>query len=410
MPETEDTAGTERPAAGPVQKRVRRHRRRPLVIRYWRVIPIVIFAAVAPAIWNLLFRSRSSYDLLPGYSADTTKVEEEYVTFTGKPVDPALTGDFDRATRLVRSGNYGKATVVLESAARNLPVPAVFNDLGVLYAKLKDGPHALRAFRDALARDHDYAPVRANLKKLHMPEAVDPDTNELEPNNDNTQANAVWLDRPVRAAITPSLGDVDCFWFITPRPPRDRISVAVISQSVTLIPRMRIYDQNGNLVTGLKEATNPGGGVRFDFSPPPNRLYYVQVDGVSNSSGSYVLTVSALHAYDGYEPNDTILTATRIVPAQTVEANIMDSDDTDFYSFVSGVAGTVKIDVVSRTDALLLGMGTFAPDLQNIGFAPDSKAPGKAIHYQLQVEANQLYYLQVFSRNDTTGPYSLVVK
>ena len=88
----------------------------------------------------------------------------------------------------------------------------------------------------------------------------------------------------------------------------------------------------------------------------------------------------------------------------------MDSDDTDFYSFQSPVAGSVSIDVVCQSSSLLLGLGTFASDLHNIGFAPDSKEPGDAIHYQMEVEANQLYYVQVFSRNDTTGPYQLVVK
>jgi hypothetical protein len=57
---------------------------------------------------------------------------------------------------------------------------------------------------------------------------------------------------------------------------------------------------------------------------------------------------------------------------------------------------------------LLLGLGTYAPDLHSTGFAPDPKAPGEPIHYTMQVEANQLYYLQIFSK--TTGPYGLVVK
>jgi hypothetical protein len=88
----------------------------------------------------------------------------------------------------------------------------------------------------------------------------------------------------------------------------------------------------------------------------------------------------------------------------------MDADDTDFYSFVSPTAGNVTIDVVPHDAALLLVLGTFAPDLHSTGFAPDPKAPGDAIHYQMQVEANQLYYLQVSSKNDTAGPYLLVVK
>jgi hypothetical protein len=203
---------------------------------------------------------------------------------------------------------------------------------------------------------------------------------------------------------------VDCFWFITPRPPRDRISVSVASQSSTLIPRLRIYDQNGNMVTGMKVAPSAGAAVRFDFSPPPNTLYYVQVDAVSGSSGAYTLTVSALHAYDVYEPNDTILSAARIALGQSVDANVMDTADTDFYSFIAPAGGSVNVDVTPRDSALLLGLEMLAPDQQHIGFAPDPKAPGEAIHLRMQVEANQMYYVQVFSKSDTTGAYSLVVK
>ena len=410
MPEAEETGGPAPPAPQSVRKRTRRHRPRPVLIRYWWVIPLAVLVAVAPAIWNRAFNGRASYDPLPGYIVDSTKIEEEYRNFTGKLLDAADASQIDRATQLMLHGNYANAALVLETAAKEIPIPAVFNDLGVVYGKLKDGPHALAAFRDALARDHDYAPVRANLARMHMPESVDPGVNEVEPNNDDGQANAVWLDRQVRASIGPASGDVDCFWFITPRPPRDRVSVTVISQAATLIPRIRIYDRAGNPVTGIKEGTAPGTSLRFDFSPPPNTLYYVQVDGVSGSSGAYTLTVSALHAYDVYEPNDTILTSTRIVPGQAVEANIMDKDDTDYYSFASPVTGSVTVDVVRHSGTLLLGLGMFATDLQNIGFAPNSKAPGESIHQEMKVEANQVYYVQIFSQGETTGAYSLVIK
>jgi hypothetical protein len=370
----------------------------------------VLLLAFVPAVWNWMFNPRANYAPLPGYITDTSRVEQEYVTFLGRPADPAAMSQFDRASELMRHGSYATAANVLEAAAKDLPVPAVFNNLGVLYGKLKDGQHAIRAFRDALARDHDYQPVRANVRKMNLAESIDPTASELEPNNDISQANAVWLDRPVQAAIAPSVGDVDCFWFITPRPPRDRISVSVASQSSTLIPRLRIYDQNGNMVTGMKVAPSAGAAVRFDFSPPPNTLYYVQVDAVSGSSGAYTLTVSALHAYDVYEPNDTILSAARIALGQSVDANVMDTADTDFYSFIAPAGGSVNVDVTPRDSALLLGLEMLAPDQQHIGFAPDPKAPGEAIHLRMQVEANQMYYVQVFSKSDTTGAYSLVVK
>jgi hypothetical protein len=308
------------------------------------------------------------------------------------------------------AGNYSDAAFVLEGAAKQIPVPAVFNDLGVLYMKIDDGLRAFRAFRDALARNHDYAPVRANLTRMHLSEAIDPGSSEVEPNDDMAHANVVWLGRPVDATIAPSIGDVDCYWFTTPPPPRDRVSIEIVNRSPTLNPRMRLNDENGKLLSGLKEATGKGESLRYDFSPSPNTLYYVQVDGAPGTSGAYTLRVNALHAYDVYEPNDTLLTATRIALGQSIEANIMDPDDTDYFSLLSPVAASVSIDLVGRSDTLFPGLGTYGPDLRNIGFAPDAKGPGASIHYVLAVEANQVYYVQVFSKNDTTGPYSLVVK
>jgi hypothetical protein len=375
------------------------------------MIPVVALVVLAPWIWNGIAVPQFKRDPLPGYIGDSAKLEEEYLLLNGKPLgDATVAQQFQRATDLMLVGNYTNAAILLDTVSRQAAVPVVFNDLGVLYMKLKDGAHAVRAFRDALARDHEYAPVRANLKSMNLAEAAGPGSNEVEPNDTIAEANVVWLDRPLNAIISPSIGDVDYFWFTTPRPPRDRIAVQVANHSVTLVPRLRVFDAGGKALTGMKEAVAPGDSVRFDFSPPPNTVYYIQVDGASGSSGAYTLTVNPLHAFDVYEPNDDILNATRLTLGQTIEANIMDANDTDFYSFVSPAAAAVTIDIVSRTATLVPGLSTFAPDLRHIGFGPDVQAPGGSLHHVMNVEANRPYYLQVWAKGDTTGAYSLTIQ
>jgi len=248
---------------------------------------------------------------------------------------------------------------------------------------------------------------------MHLTGATDPGDTELEPNDNIQDANAVWLDKPLNASIQPA--DVDSFWFVTPRPPRDRISIQVMNRSNTLIPHMRVYDADGKMLGGLKEASEPGGSLRFDFSPPPNSFFSIQVSGASGSYGAYTLAVNSLRAYDVYEPNDDILNATRIVPGQPIEANIMDATDTDFYSFVSPTAGAVTIDIAPHgttphDGTLVAGLSTFASDLHNLGFGPDLEHPGEPLHYVMNVEANQTYYLQIFGKTDTIGDYTLTVK
>lgn len=74
------------------RKRVRRRRRRLLLVRYWWLLPLAAFVVVAPAIWNRTVSPHASRDPLPDYIADTGKIEEEYLAFTGKPMDPGAAG------------------------------------------------------------------------------------------------------------------------------------------------------------------------------------------------------------------------------------------------------------------------------------------------------------------------------
>ena len=106
-----------------------------------------------------LSRSRS-----PGYIADAAALQLEYLHFQGKPLDnPDIEQGFERAAELMREGSYISAAITLETTVQSAPLPVVFNDLGVLDVKLDDGPRAIAAFRDALARDWDYPPVRSNV-------------------------------------------------------------------------------------------------------------------------------------------------------------------------------------------------------------------------------------------------------
>ena len=79
---------------------------------------------------------------------------------------------------------------LLEQVSKVAAVPVVFNNLGVLYVELNDKSRAINAFREALARDIDYRPVRLNLERMKdvMALGVDPVTHEVESNNSATLA------------------------------------------------------------------------------------------------------------------------------------------------------------------------------------------------------------------------------
>ena len=117
-------------------------------------------------------------------------------------------------------------------------VPVVFNNLGVLYVELNDKARAINSFREALARDIDYRPVRLNLERMKdvMALGVDPVTHEVESNNSATLGNIIMPGKAVEAEIEAGVGDVDFFRVTTPPAPRDRISIEVTNGSKTLAP------------------------------------------------------------------------------------------------------------------------------------------------------------------------------
>ena len=406
MPDTQDS-GVREDARGS-RRSSRRHRRRPWLVRNWWIPPAVVFLFFTPTIWRWISTPHFHPDPLPGYISDVTTLEQEYQQYTGKPLPEGdAAQQFLRASEMMIKGSYANAAIVLEGVAKTVPVPAVFNDLGLLYAKINDGERAVQAFRNALARNHDYEAVRANLKKLRLNLAVDPSSMELEPNNSVQQANVLWLDRSMDATLDGGSGDVDYYWFTTSRPPRDRIAIQVLNKSATLLPHLLINDSNGAVV-GVKEAACAGCNVRIDLNPPANTAYHLQVSA-NSGAGGYTIVVNALKAYDVYEPNDDIMSPTHISVGQEIVGNIMDGEDSDYFTFNVGDAAKIAVEVVPRDPALQLALTTFAADLHHTGFGPDVGV-GDTLRHSFAVEPHQACYIQVWSKDKTTGAYSLIVK
>ena len=142
-------------------------------------------------------------------------------------------------------------------------VPVVFNNLGVLYAELNDKSRAINAFREALARDLDYRPVRSNLDRMKdvMALGADPVSREVEPNNNMTVANIIAPGKPVEGEIEAAVNDVDFFRVTTPPAPRDLISIEITNRSTTLAPVLKIFDD---------ERTDHGHGARPCGSRAPS--------------------------------------------------------------------------------------------------------------------------------------------
>jgi hypothetical protein len=366
--------------------------------------------AAGAAIWGVRYFSHlKSPGQIAGYIASPEVLTQEYLQFEGKPLgNLAAEQQFQQASILTGKGDFKGAALLLEGISKKCAEPVVFHDLGVLYAQMNDHDRALHAFREALARDPDYAPVRLGLINLHgfTPHEADPVTAESEPNDTYLTANLISLGVDVVGEIT-TPEDLDCFRFSAPPAPRDLLRVEVKSQSVSLAPRLTVYDDTGHPTGETAESPDPGAGLILLISSQPNSTMYVEVAGTRGSVGAYALKVTATRSFDRFEPNDEIGAARPIVVGQTIDANIMDSKDTDFYSFVADRTGKMVVTLRSQSKSLVPAFTTFGPNKQPIEYAAEES---EKVTRSIDVLEHEVYYLEVWGQAKSSGPYTLSVQ
>jgi hypothetical protein len=402
----------------PVKRKKKRRESVSPVQKYWWLAPVLVgvgmiaWVATGPR-WSRAQITPPGGNPIVGYLADTPKMAQEYVHFYGKPLNNSeIEKAFDQANQRVSAKDYTSAVGLLEQVSKVAAVPLVFNNLGVLYVELNDKSRAINAFREALARDIDYQPVRLNLERMKdaMALGADPVSREVEPNNNMTTANVIAPGKPVDGEIEAAVDDVDVFRITTPPAPRDLISIEIANRSTTLAPVLRIFDEETRITDLGKTMKEPGSSLKQTIAPLPNTTLYLQVSGYGGNAGAYTLLVRPLKAFDTYEPNDDIYHATRITPGVAISASIMDATDTDYYSFVSPRTGTVSIVITNRSTMLIPALSTFHPDMRSSGFGPDVRTPGSNLRHTMEVQANQIYFIQVWSQANTAGEYSLIIE
>ncbi len=379
----------------------------------WLFIAIVLSVALADGLVIYAIRSSQSPVLHPvaGYVEDVATLQSEYEQYRGRPMnDRGLQRQFERAAAWADRGDFNQAATLLETLSKQAALPVIFNDLGVIYEQLHDPRHAAYAFQQALAKDPAYPPARANLERFPeiRSQVADAAATEAEPNDGPHLANPLNLDQPMEAEVK-DVSDADYFTFTTPAPPRDRFEISIVNRSQTLAPHLRIFDSNQMLLSSAKETHQPGESTKMLFSPEPNSTYFVNISGENDTVGAYTLRVKPLKAFDHFEPNDQIFDAHKISLGETLDANVMDGKDTDYYSFDSPKTGSVTIDVANRSAQLIPAITTFNPDLQPHIFAP-TLSPGESLHHTIQVQQGQTYYIEVSSQANTYGDYSLIVR
>jgi hypothetical protein len=380
------------------------------------VVLILLVAGVFFTVrWAVGLHVRPSSDqgqIASGYVSDISVLRSEYTHYYGKAIEEArIENQFRSAASLTSGRNYPGAASMLEMVSNGAAVPVVYSDLGVIYSMMGDSGRAADAFREALARELNYAPARQFLHTNRMipPSAADPYVRELEPNNEASTANLIALGAAVSGEIQGGGGDIDYFRVITPPAPRDLIAVELANHSIRFVPHVRAFDANLRILGWGEKTGQAGETVRLIGGPAPNSSIYIAVTTEESSGGQYVLSVKPQHAFDSYEPNDDIMSSHQIAIGQEVHANIMDADDTDFYSFQSPRKGTVTIEIRNDSHTLIPAITTYNNDRHNLGFGPELRQPGLGLHQTMNVEKDLTYYVQVWSQAGSAGAYTLRV-
>jgi len=94
-------------------------------------------------------------------------IAKEYEKYTGQPLrDDELKRQIESAVAAVVKDNHSESIRLLEELAKKVPLPAIYNNLGVEYAKVKDTEASEKAFSQAIAKDPKYEEAKENLKLL----------------------------------------------------------------------------------------------------------------------------------------------------------------------------------------------------------------------------------------------------
>jgi len=326
-----------------------------------------------------------------------------------------LKSKIQHANDLGAKSDFQGAAALVQEVAQRVPVPAVLNNLGVLYQGAGDQQRAKEAYQQALQKDPNYEPAKTNLKALEVLRTAPQQTNivsvayqEREPNNEIFKANAMQLNMGIAAAIADS-SDKDTFAFKVPPKYRDWIEIAVDNQSTTLLPGIGVYNADKSSI-GRNTASTAGANLKYSFVCQPDSTYYVQIGptGYLAPRGAYRLSVKPLKAYDAYEPNDDIRNPALIRLGKTMEANIMDPGDTDFYEFKTSKGGNVLVSVANRSTTLIPGIRVFNSDRSKVG-GSSASTPGADHRYSFSSQPSSTYYVQISPTGylAPAGDYSL---
>ncbi len=245
--------------------------------------------------------------------------------------------------------------------------------------------------------------------EVMKPEHVDVSAKEQEPNNDLLSTNRVELGKWITASIGAGK-DYDFYSFTTPPKYRDWIKIEIDNRSTTLEPRIGLFNSDKASI-GSKHQTTSGANVAYVFVAAPESTFTFRASNYYGENvGAYLVRVTALKAYDAFEPNDTILTAAPITAGQDGEAGIMDGRDLDYFKVKAGDnAKQIVVELANRSTTLRPQLVVYNPNKTQV-LEKHNTTAGANLGFTGNATPGGTYYVRVSDYyRKAAGDYTLKV-
>lgn len=228
---------------------------------------------------------------------------------------------------------------------------------------------------------------------------------KVTPGNAITSAAAANVGMTVSGEIVDK-GPSNFYRFDNPSKLRDIILVRLENKSTTLRPSIKIYNANRSQTTYKYDGT-AGASLEIPISLDPGEVFYVEVEPYG-SFGTYELSATAQRAYDANEPNDDQLKPTTLKFGESIEGNIMDDKDPDWYHVTAPSVGKITVALENLSPTLRPDVSVYSQSKSQISYKYDGTA-GAGLDFMVDVTPGQDFYVKV-SPYGSTGKYRLTTR
>jgi type VI protein secretion system component Hcp len=231
-------------------------------------------------------------------------------------------------------------------------------------------------------------------------------TNETEPNNGFTEANAVGFDTPIKGAIGVK-GDEDFYKITLTKPSVVNISVEGLASNQYMYVEM--FDSNQKS-TGYSESGGNGKNVYHNQLQCSVGTYYIKLTTSfgTASATQYTMKITA-DITDIYECNNSFNDAKEVPLNTEIKASINSTGDEDFYKITLTKPSVVNVSVEGLASNQYMYVEMFDSNQKRTGYS-ESGGNGKNVyHNQLQCSIGT-YYIKLTTSFGTPSSTQYTMK